>query len=525
MRAAGRQARLVGPMNPSLPQTRAALHLAQVVGVLAIFSLVPYTHERLGDYRYWDRIDWSPLLRAVTFTPPTREAAVLEMGPPAADDAELVGDELDQLAGVTLRDPMQRVGIAAAGAAPAPPASGAGDDGGGPPVVETPAAATRAEALQVADDALGDQTAWIEGDAAHLAGFYRALHDLAAGVRTHVRIAHYGDSHIANDGITHVTRQLLQRRFGNGGHGFTLVQGRTQWYGHKGVQRSASDGWRIVNFLNGNAKDGAYGYGGVGAEGGAGETFTLGTAGTNTASRATLYLRSLGRATVHVSIDDKPARSLDISSPSGTDLAETWSFPDGKHTLTWTVKSGRVRLFGAALEREGGLVYDSLGEVGARGTRWLNANEAHVQAMMVARAPDLLILNYGGNERLDNTSESRYLERMGRAIQRLRAGRAVSCLVVGPSDHGVRSRGQISSDLVILRINAWQRKLATAQGCGFWDAIAFMGGEGAMGRWVKSGLGWSDYSHFTHKGEQSLGVATYRALLHGLRSHVRTAAK
>src|SRR5215204_271690 len=37
------------------------------------------------------------------------------------------------------------------------------------------------------------------------------------------RITHYGDSPITNDGITGTTRQLLQERFGDSGHGFILI--------------------------------------------------------------------------------------------------------------------------------------------------------------------------------------------------------------------------------------------------------------------------------------------------------------
>ena len=499
------QASLDQEPRASIPRG-ALLHLLAVAGVLAVASLLPYASETLADYRYWDRLDASALVRAVTFTAPPDADEAIAAGMPKADGDELAETDLDQLAGVKHPgSPTVTDGVTVAQA---------------PTSTDEPAPPTLVEAggpLDVAANALGDQKTWFEGDPKLLDPLWQAFRDLAAGKRSHVRIAHYGDSHTANDGITHVTRLLLQRRFGDGGHGFTLVQGRTQWYSHKGVQRSASAGWNLKDFLHGNAKDDAYGYGGVAADGGPGESFGLDSTSKRSASRFALYYRSQGKASVSVKIDGKPMKVLAITAPAGTDAVETWTVPDGSHGIQWRITSGKVRIFGGAVERDQGVVYDSLGEVGARGTRWLQADAAHLGTVMGQRPPDLLIVNYGGNERTDKVSEATYLLNMAKVVQRLRAGNATgACLVLGPGDHGERDRGKIISDPDIARINRWQKKLAVQSGCAFFDARAFMGGEGAMGRWVKAGLGWSDYSHFTGKGEQAMGLGLYRALLRGL---------
>lgn len=482
------------------------LHLLAVAGVLALASLAPYASETLADYRYWNRLDASALLRAVTFTPPPQADEAVAAGMPKADGEELAEADIDQLAGV--KHPGSPAVVTGVAVAHAPTAT---EESAAPAVVEA------GGPLDVQADALGAQKVWFEGDPKLLDPLWRALADLAAGKRSLVRIAHYGDSHTANDGITHVTRLLLQRRFGDGGHGFALVQGRTQWYSHRGVQRSGSEGWNLKDFLHGNAKDDAYGYGGVAADGGPGDWFGLDSTSKRSASRFALYYRSQGKASVSVKIDGKPVKPLVITAAVGADAVETWTVPDGAHGIQWRVTSGKVRIFGGAVERDRGVVYDSLGEVGARGTRWLQADEKHLATVMGQRPPDLLIVNYGGNERSDNISEAAYLQNMGKVIERMRAGNAAgACLVLGPGDHGERERGKIVSDPAIARINRWQRKLAIQSGCAFFDARAFMGGDGSMGRWVKSGLGWSDYSHFTGKGEQAMGLALYRSLLKGL---------
>ncbi len=477
---------------------RPLLHLYSILGILLLASLVPYVSPALGDYRYWDRWEWTPLQRAVTWSQPAKaEAGAPFAGPgpgPAPNNAEeedLSDQELAKLAGL--------------------PAAATG-------TTDLAQGATASQALAVGDDVLGDQKVWIEGDLKHMAPFYRALQDLVAGKRPKVRIGHWGDSHIANDGLTHVVRLLLQKRFGDGGHGFTLVQGRTEWYTHKGIDRTVSEGWKLYNFLNGNAKDGAYGYGGVSVEGGPGDNFTLSASAKTPSTQWTVYYRSQGKASLAVKIDGKAQTALQLSD-SGRDGSQTWAVEDGKHSASFRVTAGRLRVHGVAIERDQGIVYDCLGEVGARGTRWTQANAAHMQAIMADRAPDLLILNYGGNERQDPISEASYTKKMGEAIERLMAGRRdqAACLLLGPSDHGERDKGKIISNPAVVRIIGWQRKLAVSAGCAFLDSRALMGGEGAMGRWVKDGLGWSDYSHFTAAGERALGQAIYRALLEGYR--------
>ncbi|MSQ85190.1 MAG: hypothetical protein EXR77_20325, partial [Myxococcales bacterium] len=458
------------------------VRLAQVLAVLIAASLGPFVHPVLDEYRYWERFDWTPIGRAVGLAQPLPPEVVTATDAPKANEGdELDDDAVTRMAGLHSR-----------------PAALAADASAGQAVAGLAGDATSDNPLNIDDAALADQKVWLQGDLEHGAPLFQALVDLAGGRRRHVRIAHYGDSHIANDGITHVTRLLLQKRFGDGGHGFVLPQGRTEWYSHKGIDLQPSDGWTMVNFLNGNAKDGAYGYGGVGLDGDAGDSVTWSATGKATWSVATVYLRSKGKAQLVGKIDNKAGQKYEIAAGSPTELAHSFAATDGKHALTVRLAAGKVRLFGVALERESGVVYDSLGEVGARGVRWKNADSSHMQAMMALRKPDAIIVNYGGNERLDKLAEGTYVQRMNDVVSLLKANRTnVACLVFGPSDHGVREKGVVVSDPAIVKLIRWQRRVAQESKCLFFDTRGLMGGEGSMDRWVKQGLGWSDYSHFT----------------------------
>ncbi len=483
------------------------LRLLQAIAVLVAASLVPYVLPGLENYRYWER---QPLVLHLLVSTlrgeATADAEPAAAGAPKSNDDDQLDDaELERMAGVH-------------GAAGLAGGASETDDA----ATGLPGAPTGDDPLVVDDETLKGQSVWLEGDLEHGAPLFRAFAALARGRRSHVRIGHWGDSHIANDGITHVTRLLLHKRFGDGGHGFVLPQGRTEWYSHKGVTLTPSEGWALVNFLNGNAKDGAYGYGGVGLDGGPGEAVTWTTTGKTPWSHAQLYFRAKGRGAWQARVDGKAVPKAEFSPSASADLAAAWTVTEAPHAIQVKLAAGRARLFGIALERERGVVYDSLGEVGARGVRWKNADAAHLQATMALRKPDAVIINYGGNERLDKLAEATYVQRMNDVVALLKGGRDdVACLVFGPSDHGVREKGEVVSDPAIVKLIRWQRRVAKESNCLFFDTRALMGGDGSMGRWVKQGLGWSDYSHFTAKGERVMGQGTYRALLRGMRDWLR----
>ena len=67
-----------------------------------------------------------------------------------------------------------------------------------------------------------------------LAHFFAALQAVET-TGGQVRVSHYGDSPITNDGITATVRRKLQQHFGDAGHGFVLAAKPWGWYQHDGV--------------------------------------------------------------------------------------------------------------------------------------------------------------------------------------------------------------------------------------------------------------------------------------------------
>ncbi len=549
----------------------ALLRFATVSVVLGLCWLLPYAHPSLESWRYYDSFDASPLVRAATMQAPAAAGAAAMGGlaglgagdggvdQPSDDElaalddglgAAVAGNEaggadapggpdeaedpaLLAAAGEPTPDPgaASEAGAQAAGSADkSGPAGAAATTAPGTAVAPAPAPATAAAAANGAGpdhapagaaalDATGVGTppAAIEHPE-RLQPFFAALADLAHGRRTKVRARHYGDSHLANDGISHVLRVLLQRRFGDGGHGFVLAASRSKWYSHKGVRIESSDDWKSRSYLGGGFGDNAYGYGGEGSQGAAGASAKVSTGAKGHGARAErieLWWRGGGDSELAVELDGQ--KVAPIKAKDGVDTRSSWGkLADAGHRVRVRVVHGRPKLYGWVLERERGIVWDSLGIVGARARRWLGSDAAHVAAQVRERDTQLLVLNYGANSRLDKISEAKYADSFLQVIQRLRPNPNEACLILGPGDHGKREKGQIVSEQRTVEIIGWQRKVADRAGCAFFDVRRAMGGDGSMGRWVAEGLGWADYAHLTPRGQATLGKALFQALMQGM---------
>ena len=247
-------------------------------GVLLLACGVPYLHTSMEDYRYLDRIDASPLVRAVTFAKISKNDAsmALQGGLPSTDDGDIeAGLPLDPAIvdrPVAHKAPNRGAKVAVkpvikAKVAVKKPVKKAKEE----PKEKSRSDQPLPAALEITEASLAGHTVFIEDKDGAMSSFYEALVALAYGERDKVRIRHYGDSHIANDGTTHALRVLLQRRFGDGGHGFVLAKARTRWYKHKGIKHLSSSRWKVHNFLGGGVREGTYGYGGVVATGGVGQ--------------------------------------------------------------------------------------------------------------------------------------------------------------------------------------------------------------------------------------------------------------
>jgi len=355
-----------------------------------------------------------------------------------------------------------------------------------------------------------------------LDAFFRALQASASG-RSVTRIAHWGDSTIAADDVTGTLRRRLQSRFGDAGHGFMLVGKGTMPYRHKDIETVQLGQWKQQMGIRRERRDGRYGYGGVAFTtwgGGSAwyKTVDKGPIGTRTSSFEVFFQSHPAGGKVNLAVDGKPAGTIDTRAGEVADGFRKIQVVSGPHRFDIDTE-GEVRLYGVAIEDDGpGVVYDSLGMVGARAQRLQNFDPAHFAAQVAHRAPDLLVIAFGGNECGDAMMDfDIYRENLRKTIDIVMAGRpTASCMLLAPLDQGeVGPRGRIRTMPAIPLIVQAQREVAAEKGCAFFDTFSAMGGEGSMARWYKSRprLGWGDYRHATPAGYEVIGNMIYKALL------------
>lgn len=367
-----------------------------------------------------------------------------------------------------------------------------------------------------------------------MAPFYEALIRTMSETEGAVtRVGHWGDSSIATDLITHTVRRNLQARFGDAGHGFVLVAKGYMPYRHRDVVHRASDSWMLKEITRNVDSSGYYGYGGIQYRGRPGSWATFATDDRGPVGGAVsrfdvFYQRHRRGGDIRVRVDSEDPRLFSTRQPTTEDAVERIEVPDGAHRLEIRFGGrGQPRIYGVALERDGpGVVYDSLGIVGARANRLLNYDAGHIAGQIRLRDLDLVVLGFGGNEASDHIQRERYTNDYQQVIRRMRAGREdLGCLVFAPLDQGERGeRGRIVTMEAIPDIVAGQRAAAAAEGCAFFDTWAAMGGEGAMRAWYRHRprLAMGDFRHATPAGYEVIGNLYYKALLEGLARYLAT---
>ena len=362
--------------------------------------------------------------------------------------------------------------------------------------------------------------------------FYEALEKTALGDKGAItRVGHYGDSSIATDLITSTLRQNLQARFGDAGHGFILAAKGYIPYKHRGVQQSSNpESWELREVVRRQDRNGRYGYGGVQSRAMRGSWARIGTArrgefGTQV-SRFDIYYEEQPRGgKFSVRIDKEEREIVSTKADALGDGVHSIEVPDGPHSIELRYqRGGPVDFYGVALEREGpGVVYDSLGLVGARANRLLNFDEAHIRRQLEQRGTNLIVLGFGGNEASDDRTEEIFYEDYMKVLRQMRQGRDdLACLVFAPLDQARRTRGRIRTLPTIPLIVAAQRRAAFDSGCAFYDTWQAMGGKDAMRRWYKAHprLAMGDFRHATPAGYEIIGNMFYKALLAGFADYL-----
>ncbi len=362
----------------------------------------------------------------------------------------------------------------------------------------------------------------LQGPEGALDAFYASLLRTERGESPPVtRILHYGDSPTTGDLITADVRQFMQGRFGDAGHGAYVPVRPWAWYNHRYLD-SSSGGWQVSPATLKGEQDGAYGLAGVSLTGSTGAYSRVKLRKAGTQRMIVAYMGQPGGGAVRIAADGEEIGVLETEMPEQRAAREAYRLPPGAREIELKVVSGKVRLFSLSFESgAGGVIYESLGLNGVwAGVLAHFVNEAHWAEQLRQVRPDLVILNYGTNESgFPKYVDSTYDDDLRKLLRRVRRALPdTSCLVMSPMDRGVREAGgEIGTVPALPRLVAIQARVASEEGCAFYNTFEAMGGPGTMGRWymAEPRLVSADFIHPMPAGGKIVAALFYDSLMKG----------
>ena len=365
-----------------------------------------------------------------------------------------------------------------------------------------------------------------------LDAFYAELREVALGrAESPVRMSVYGDSLVAGDGFPGAVRRLVQRQFGDGGHGFVFIgkPRRPSFAADLGLGQS--DKWKVRTFIGANLESSGQKLGFAGAafnrkRSGGGPTLTLRATSKGLGSgfdRLGLLLHGEVGATGIRLNDGTSDRRLTVPLGPGLDGTHWIDLAEGAKSLRLSEFGAEATWYGAVVERDGpGVVVDNLGLVNARAVNHARIDAAHWARQVRGRDSHLLTYFYGvnaaGERRPGKPWLQGYSEDYGTILRRVRTLTPErDCLVISlltrgsQGDEGPRTRPSVRP------LADAQREAAVAEGCGYWSAFKAAGGKKSAAKWSthRPRLLGADLAHPTPAGYRVLAKKFYLAFLEG----------
>lgn len=355
-----------------------------------------------------------------------------------------------------------------------------------------------------------------------LDAFFKRLARSEAGDKGAVtRVLHFGDSAIAGDDITGTLRERFQSRFGDAGPGFVFIDKPWTWYARNGVRMASREGWKPSSLIFNRIDDGAYGLGGVAfqtVQKGLSSRIELTSPLTSGPAHVELfYLGQPLGGTLRVTVGDEAPRDVTTVAPipmSGFTAFDSTGPID--RVVVETTSGKPVRLYGVVVEHgDHGVVWDSLGIVGARAIHMGNYDVTHLHEQIGRRDPGLVVLHFGLNEAQGDGLPGKRFRVAFKAVVdlvRLSAPRS-SCMIIGPSVVARLQGGVPVTKPIVPALAKAEQDVAHECGCAFFDSLEALGGDANKLVNRKPRVLSGDFTHLTRAGAEALGTALADALL------------
>ncbi|MCB0734529.1 MAG: hypothetical protein KDC76_08110 [Bacteroidetes bacterium] len=355
--------------------------------------------------------------------------------------------------------------------------------------------------------------------------FFNEIDQYIAGKKDKLVITHIGDSHIQADFLTHETRQLFQRTFGNGGRGFVFPYRALRTNGPLNVNLDYGGEWQSCRsaILSNDCNFGICGMTATTFDSSAFLRIDPNSFGEMNYEfdRLKLFHFQSAHSFDPVFLEsDSSLKSCDIL-PVSSSVSEVY-FGEMQDSLWIAFRNQSpqhyFQLFGMSLENEHrGLVYNAIGQNGAFVNSYLRSTFFGEQ--LAALNADLVIVSLGTNDGYKSEGmfcKACFKEKYGELIKRIEtANPNAAILLTTPGDFYVRQRYHNKN---IEEIRQAILELAVEHSTGVWDFNDVMGGDHAIKKWRAEGLAQRDLVHYTEKGYTLQGRLLYEAIMQAYES-------
>jgi lysophospholipase L1-like esterase len=365
-------------------------------------------------------------------------------------------------------------------------------------------------------------------NAAALRPFFQQLARLEDTPRQQVRILQLGDSHTAADFMSGRLREKMQSQFGHGGRGLLPPGLPFRGVRQAGFKVVVGGNWEYENSLN-PRHDGPFGIGGFNTTSRAANA-SIAVDSETPFDRVTLSLwQQPGGGRLDVEIDGRVMDRIETGAGSGL-LMKRYDASSARNLRLIAADRRPVTVLDYGIAgRSAGIVYDSLGVVGATVSIFDRWDSATVQQQIAQLQPALIILAFGTNEAYaDSVDETAYASQFANAIRRVKSAAPNAAIaVIGPPDllkpqAGCRPATQSCSWMppgALTPVRAVQRRLAYSEGFFFWDWSSLMLASGGMGAWAEAAtpLARPDRVHLSVEGYTQSADGFYDAIMRAYR--------
>ena len=328
------------------------------------------------------------------------------------------------------------------------------------------------------------------------------------------------------DYITGAMRRMVQKKLGDGGHGYVALARPWGWYRHLDVHHDIKQSaWREIATSTDLIGDGNYGFANIAAESSdIGAWASVGTAddgapiGTKVDKVDIYYLKRPQGGDFTIKIDGKADRVISTASKDVEAAFEHLDLGDGPHKVECVVKgNGKVRLYGASMERGApSVIVDSLGTGALNYEQMDRVKDATRVPQLAHRKYDLVVFLLGTNLFAPAWHE-KWMKDVIESFRKATPGLPI--LVLSPPDIELHQDSK-ESDPRIIKLSIQLKEIAGRHDAAFWDFREAMGGNMSMMRFAKMGLAQWDLVHLKMSGGGMMGERTAHAIFKGFAGYL-----